>query len=303
MHVGLALEFKQMKILAEGFAQAAVHHDYWYTEFFHKAEALAKEASSPALSLSEALDECRADPVISTCSSVDYQRQFEGEGKNRAFVMRKEMIKDGVCGKAFDELAVVAARYRVDPNDLERATAELINAAVYMSASAQFPPHECRIDFFLMHGTNCSIWHTAFLHEPSLTNAQKARLLEYTGRTILMLYAGMGCPTPNIEWLMSQKPKDQLDDWPRIFERCCLHEDDGHMSKLVRTMAHSRDLSMKWDGEEQFRMKQGMFLPAANAALDSGSANGGRPMEGTRHFDFVRGAAGKEGGEDVPIRS
>ena len=43
--------------------------------------------------------------------------------------MRKEMIKDGVCGNAFEPLGVVAARYKVDPNDLERATAELINTA------------------------------------------------------------------------------------------------------------------------------------------------------------------------------
>lgn len=42
-------------------------------------------------------------------------------------------------------------------------------------------------------------------------------------------------------------------------------------------------------------MKQDMFLLVANAALDSESANGGRPMEGTIHFDLVRGAARKEG--------
>ncbi|KAK3172078.1 hypothetical protein OEA41_004163 [Lepraria neglecta] len=190
MHVGLALEFAQMKILAEGFAQACVHHDYWYTEFLHKAEADAKQALYPALPLSEAIDEARADP----------------------FVMRKEIIKDGVCGNASVELGSVAARYRVEPNDLERATAELINTVVHTAAASQYPPRECRVDFFLMDGTNASVWHSAFLREPSLTNAQKARLLEYTGRVILMLYAGMGCPSPKMDWLMSQKPKDQLND-------------------------------------------------------------------------------------------
>ena len=303
MHVGLALEFKQMKILAEGLAQACVHHDYWYTEFLHKAEADAKQALYPALSLSEAIDSARADPVIRGCSSVDYQRQFEGEGKDRKFVMRKEMIKDGVCGNASVELGSVAARYRVDPNDLERATAELINTAVHTAAASQYPPHECRVDFFLMHGTNASVWHSAFLREPSLTNAQKARLLEYTGRVILMLYAGMGCPSPKIDWLMSQKPKDQLDDWTKVFERACKHEDDGHMSKLVRCIAHGREISEKWDHLPEFRMKQDMFLPAANAALDSATANGGKPMDGILHFDFVRGAAWPEAWENVPVRS
>lgn len=60
-----------------------------------------------------------------------------------------------------------------------------------------------------------------------------------------MLYAGMGCPTPSIEWLLSPKLKDQLDDWLRIFGRCGLYEVDEHMSKLVRTMAHSKDLTKK----------------------------------------------------------
>ena len=129
MHVGLGLEFKQMKILAEGFAQACVHHDYWYTEFLSKAE---KDAATTALSrmeLSECADAARADPIIRNSSNIEFQRQFEGEGKTRKFVMRREMIKDGVCGNAFTELGRVACRYRVDPNDLERETAALMNAA------------------------------------------------------------------------------------------------------------------------------------------------------------------------------
>ncbi|KAL9130125.1 MAG: hypothetical protein Q9217_001599 [Psora testacea] len=303
MHVGLALEFKQLKVLAEGFAQACVHHDYWYTEFLHKAEIDAAQAKAPALPLSACVDLARANPVIVNCSSVDYQRQFEGEGSQKKFVMRKEMIKDGVCGKAAGPLGIVAARYRVDPNDLERATAELINTAVYTAAASQYPPHECRVDFFLMHGTNASIWHSAFLAEPSLSPAQKARLLEYTGRAILMLYAGMGCPTPKIDWLMQQKPMvpSSADSWDEILKRACRHEDDGHMSKLVRCIAHTRVISEKYDHLPEFRMKQNMFLPAANAALDSVfNSNGGKPMEGILHFDFVRGCAWKEAWEKVP---
>lgn len=129
MHVGMGLEYKQPKILAEGFAQAVVHHDYWYTDFLHQAEDLAKKGEESALSMVECVDLAAQHPIIKTCSSYDYQRQFEGEGEKKAFVMRKEMIKDGVCGKGFEPLKVVAARYRVDPNDLERETAALINAA------------------------------------------------------------------------------------------------------------------------------------------------------------------------------
>ena len=129
MHVGMGLEYKQPKILAEGFAQAVVHHDYWYTDFLHQAEDLGKKGEESALSMVECVDLAAQHPIIKNCSTYDYQRQFEGEGEKRTFVMRKEMIKDGVCGKGFEPLKVVAARYRVDPNDLERETAALINAA------------------------------------------------------------------------------------------------------------------------------------------------------------------------------
>jgi hypothetical protein len=125
MHVGIALEFKTPALMAEGFAQAAVHHDWWYTEFLNRVDADAKRQEESALSLSGCVEECLKDPVVVHCSSIDYQQQFE----NGKFVLRKEMVRDGVCAKGGKELGRIAARYRVDPNDLERATAELINTA------------------------------------------------------------------------------------------------------------------------------------------------------------------------------
>lgn len=125
MHVGLALEFEQLPLIAEGFAQAAVHHDYWYTDFFKHSEVAAKTSTLPALSLSGCVDLAYQDVTIRNCSKWTYCNQFEGI----KYVLREEMIKDGVCKHAFEELSQVAARYRVDPNDLPRATAELINTA------------------------------------------------------------------------------------------------------------------------------------------------------------------------------
>ena len=323
MHVGMGLEYKQPKILAEGFAQAVVHHDYWYTDFLHQAEDLGKKGEQSALSMVECVDLAAQHPVIKTCSTYDYQRQFEGEGEKRSFVMRKEMIKDGVCGKGFEPLKVVAARYRVDPNDLERETAALINAACKSNSSPGFrcqthylrcatgflvhacqcPPHECRPDFFLMHGSNVSIWLSVFLAEPSLSPAQKARLIEYTGRTILMLYAGMGCPDPRMEWVMSQKPviPESANSWPVVLKRATEHPDDGHMSKLIRVTAHCQQISKKYDHLPEFRLKQDMFLPAANAALDGlFTTNDGQPMSGTIHWLFVRGCGWPEAWANVP---
>ena len=163
-HVGLALDFGQKKISAEGFTQAAVHMTIGIRNSSVKLKMTPKERHPRPCRSVKHLTIVVPTPVISTCSSVNFHRQVEGEGKNRRLVMRREMIKDDVCRRVFDELAVVIARYCVDQNDEESGTAELINATACMAASAQFLPHECRIDFYLMHRTDYSIWHTVLLH-------------------------------------------------------------------------------------------------------------------------------------------
>ena len=144
MHFGMALEFKQPKILAESLAQSCVHHDYWYHDFMRKTEKVgaSPEAESP-LPLSDCVDLCRADPVVRRCSSVDYHQTFEEVEMGAKMVMRVEFVKDGVLANAYDEMVAIASRYRVDPNDLERATAELINT-IGKSPAHSFAPPFCK---------------------------------------------------------------------------------------------------------------------------------------------------------------
>jgi hypothetical protein len=175
-----------------------------------------------------------------------------------------------------------------------------LKVAVLMSVGAQLPPHECRYDFFLIHCTNASIWHSCFLNEPSLTREQKARLLEYTGRLTLMMYAAMGCPRPNLDWVLSHPPREMKTGWAQVFERSCKHKDDGHMIKLVRAIKHAEEVSKPFDHLPEFHVKQHMFLPAAVAAVDSFSEV---PMIGIAHFDLVRGAAYAGQWEKVPVRA
>ena len=72
------------------------------------------------------------------------------------------------------------------------------------------------------------------------------------------------------------------------------------MAKMIRCMRHAQIESRAYDYLPEFRVKQGMFLPAAVAAIDSGSK---QPMEWTKHFDFIRGAGYPEAWERVPLRS
>lgn len=48
MHIGLGLEFKQTPILAEGLAEAAVHHDSYYTDYIAACASEAQKALEPA---------------------------------------------------------------------------------------------------------------------------------------------------------------------------------------------------------------------------------------------------------------
>ena len=131
-----------------------------------------------------------------------------------------------------------------------------------------------------------------------MSPGQKARLLEYTGRVILMLYASQGAPHLNMAYVAAQKPRRPNDDWAELFARACIHEDDGHMCKLVRAIANAQQVSRLYEESPEFRVKQHHFLPAAHAALDSASA---RPMEGTNHYDFVRGSGFPEAWAGVPV--
>lgn len=176
----------------------------------------------------------------------------------------------------------------------------LLTTTVWIAASAQRAPYQCHFDFFLIHGSNASIWQTAMTNEASFTREQKARLIEFTGRTVLMLYAGMGSPEPNIDWLLSQPPKEPGADWDRVLKRGCEHPDDGHMIKLIRVIRHAQEISAPYENDPDFRMKKHMFLPAAQAAIDSGSE---KPMSGVLHFDFVRGCAFPEAWEKYPVRN
>lgn len=126
IHLNFAIEFKQPLLLAEAFAQACVHNDPWYTEYLTAAEAAAATSTESPLPLSACFDLEKADPAVSTSSSYYYHSQRRPSGKWAADV---EQARDGILVKAKAEICRIAARYRVDPNDLDRATAELINTA------------------------------------------------------------------------------------------------------------------------------------------------------------------------------
>ena len=125
--MGLGLEFKQPLVLAEGLAQAVVHHDMWYHEYLQLAEAKAVKAEEPALPLSALIDMERRNSAIRNSSTVQFHRQTRAHSGRWA--MDEEIARDGVLKNAKAELVTLAARWRVSVPGLKVATAELINTA------------------------------------------------------------------------------------------------------------------------------------------------------------------------------
>lgn len=165
--------------------------------------------------------------------------------------------------------------------------------------AAYIAPYECRFDFFTLHGLTTSIFHSTFLHNNSIKRADIARLLEILGRMILALYAGAGCPAFDLPYTLAHVPKVQGGTWESIVKRSWVQPDDSHMCKAIRALANAQKISVPYDERPEFKLKQDMFLPLANAMIDCGSEH---PMSGGNPLDWIRGPGFLEAWEKVPKR-
>jgi len=112
IHIGFRVEFRQPTVIAEALGQTAIH-PMWLDSFFFAADEAAKRNQHPPSSFVGILDEIRADEKLSTAAHWDDQN----------------LIRDGVLVRAKDEMVKYASQWRVNPENLEEATAELANAA------------------------------------------------------------------------------------------------------------------------------------------------------------------------------
>lgn len=243
IHLGFGVEFKQPAIIAEALAMAAVH-DAWLAPYFHGAERAANTSSKPGMkSIVALLDEIRADKKLSTAADWD-------DGNK---------IRDGILKRAPNEMISYASQFTVQPAQLTEKTAEMTNAGIYFTGSAQHPPKQIKFDFYYMHCVNCSIFFSRFVKQPWISEHNKVRLLEWKVRLDLCMYASRRSPKPLLEEITNYKGKQQssLDG---IIKRVIEHNDDGHAAKLVRAIAHGGEVSRPYEDGENFRIKNGMWL-------------------------------------------
>ena len=81
------------------------------------------------------------------------------------------------------------------------------------------------------------------------------------------MYASRRSPQPLLEEIVNYRPKKTVlssDSWKEIFDRVKEHEDDGHASKLIRALAHAKEICEPYKESASLRIKQGTWLQLAN---------------------------------------
>ena len=279
IHLGFGVEFRQPAIIAEALAQAAIHNNYMKPFFLSAEKAANQNKDAGTTSVVSLLTAIRADKKVSSAAHWS-------DGNK---------IRDGILARAPDEMLRLASQYRVEaPAQLPEKTAEMLNAAVYFTACAQRPAHIPKFDFFYMHSVNCSIFFSAFLRLPSLSDASKVRLLEWKVRNDLAMYASRGSPELLLEEVKGYEGKGgKLQSWDEVIKRVNRFADDGHASKLLRTLAHGEDICKDFEGKDGFEVKGDMWVRLGNMVMDSVEAGG--PT-------WVRSCGFDEAWEGVPKR-
>ncbi|KAJ5182971.1 hypothetical protein N7492_000587 [Penicillium capsulatum] len=273
IHLGYGLEFKQPAIVAQALAQAAVHNDRVGRNFSLPAEQMAEETGKPGQkSLRQLLDEVRQNQTLTRGVKVS------------------DRIPDGIMDRAPQEMLKYAAQYTVSASQIAEREADMINTVVYYTSAAQRKNKANKLDFFLLHCVNSSIFFCKILRLPYLTEQTKLRLLEWKGRLDLLIYVSAGSPDLLLDEVTSYPAKT---DWNTVFSRGLAHPtDDGHLVKFLRAIAHGERVCRAFE-DSKMPISGDAWLRIGNMAIDSTAGpDGERTM-------WVRSAGFDEAWENV----
>jgi hypothetical protein len=130
------LEWEQPMIIAAALAQTAVHRDDHHEFLALAAKKAESDLAPPKMETIPGLYE----DVVKNETLV---KSSHWEDSNRVF--------DGVLAREKEEMVNLAARVRVDENELDERAAEMVHNAAFVVAGAAFhPPYHPRFDFILM---------------------------------------------------------------------------------------------------------------------------------------------------------
>ena len=284
IHFGFGIEFQQPAVIAEALAQAICHNKF-FGPFLLRSEQLTKEKThEEGSSLIDLMREIREDPSL-------YDEDYWDGG---------DSLNDKILADAPQKLCEIAAKWRVDVKDLDEKTAEMINVNAFLTGAAQRPDKEVKLDFFFIHCVNASIFFSAFNAQTWLSAENKARLLEWKGRSDLLTYASRLAPELHPDEIANYTPRQSGMTWPLLIERTNkISHDDGHIPKLIRALAHGAQVCAPYEARQdlssKFPMKESGWLQIANMAVDTTT----HPILPNR---WVRGAGGARNWEKFADR-
>ncbi|KAF8536403.1 hypothetical protein BDD12DRAFT_748467 [Trichophaea hybrida] len=259
IHVGYGLEFQQPAIVAEGLAMAAIS-DNWISAVLAKGEEAAA--------------------VINSKTLVSLLGEIRNNDKLRTAPLWTDGNKvQGIIERAPEEMLSYVKQYKVPVDKLEEKMAESMNAAALFTAASQREDKQIKIDFYYMHAHNSSIFLPTYISQPWISQATKARLLEWKGRHDLALYASRRAPELRVDDIQTYVPKQKsvTNPWLNVFHRALkFPEDDGHVIKFIRSCAVGERICANYQTHEDqgFVVKGDMWIKIAQMCIDSVEEDG-----------------------------
>ncbi|KAF9769437.1 hypothetical protein IL306_013154 [Fusarium sp. DS 682] len=224
IHLGLGIEFQQPAIIAEALAQAACHEDGHISKLLLGSEALAESQDFAE----------RPKPLVMLLSDVKRNSTIYDAPQ---WEDRWDRMRKGVMDQASGELAVIAAEFRIRPEELQRCTAEMISTSAYMAGASQRPGRKSKIDFFLMHGVTSSMFFSIFNNQEWIKLEDRIRLVEWKGRLDLAFYAFCHCPDLYRDSITNYHDDYTKDmNWDQLYAAVNKEHDDGHVAKVIRAL-------------------------------------------------------------------
>jgi len=262
IHLGLGIEFEQASIVAEGLAQAAAHDNANIGTLFQNAESEASIIYPTA----------KPKPMIQLVHEVRANETIRNAPRWTDFGNK---MRDGVIGRAGEEMQSIAAQFRIrkDEKELERRTAEMISTCAYFAGAAQREGRKRKIDFFYMHNVTSSIFFTILIRQDWIELEDRVRLVEWKARLDLAWYAVSGCAPLDGENISTySNPESDRLGWAELFSAVNKEHDDGHAVKFIRAMKNGEDVAREFEQgewEAYFPMKGDMWLRLARMCQDT----------------------------------
>ncbi|KAJ5654860.1 hypothetical protein N7490_001863 [Penicillium lividum] len=253
IQLGFGVEFNLSYLSCEALAMSCTQFDEDALPLLIRAEEMAKTRQD-RLSLVEITDLCSADQILLDSAVFENLNFFSVKG---------------LVGSHPDRILEYASRYTVNEDEIALRSAELCNASSYIMAAAQRLNKEPRMDFFLLHLTNCTILTDAIIHKDWISSKAKAKLLSWFGRFAIMLYIVVRSPKLDLAHIRNYRSQKGDGTWDDTVKRAIAFKDDGHGCKIIRALIHAEKVTKPYQGRPEFRMRGTDFKQAGLAAVDS----------------------------------